>query len=191
MAGFRCPDEAPRGNGDAGNARERPHLRVARGTGLSAYFDSSIVTKWYLPEADSAAALRIRARYEPPAVLTHLHRVELITAWHLKVFRRELQLVTVVQALSDLADDIEAGVWQAPAYDLADVRARAEALARRYAATLGARSLDTLHVAAALALGASRFVTGDRRQAALARAARLKTTLLSPRRRRRRLNPPS
>src|SRR5579885_1363824 len=57
LAGFRCPDEAPRGNGDAGNAHERPHLRVARGTGLSAYFDSSIVTKWYLPEADSAAAL--------------------------------------------------------------------------------------------------------------------------------------
>ena len=46
-----------------------------------------------------------------------------------------------------------------------------------------AANFDILHVAAALALGATRFVTNDRRQASLARAARLNATLLSPRRR--------
>src|SRR5439155_12845831 len=102
--------------------------------------------------------LRIRARHEPPAVLTHLHRVELTTAWHLKVFRRELHLETVMQALADLEHDVDAGVWEPPAYDLGDVHTRAEHLARRHAAALGARSLDILHVAAALALGATRFV---------------------------------
>jgi predicted nucleic acid-binding protein len=149
---------------------------------MSAYFDSSIITKWYLPEADSAAALRIRARHEPPVVLTHLHRVELTTAWHLKVFRRELRLETVVQALADLEQDVETGVWEPPAYDLGDVHSRAEHLARRHAAVLGTRTLDILHVAAALALGATRFVTSDRRQASLAKAARLDATLLSSRR---------
>jgi hypothetical protein len=108
--------------------------------------------------------------------------VELTTAWHSKAFRRELRLETVIQALADLDHDIEAGVWEPPAYDLADVHTRAEHLARRHAAVIGARTLDILHVAAALALGATRFVTNDRRQASLARAARLEATLLPPRR---------
>jgi predicted nucleic acid-binding protein len=182
MAGFRRADEAPRKGRGARDAAEPHHPRDARGTDLSAYFDSSIITKWYLPEADSAAALRIRARYQPPAALTHLHRVELTTAWHLKVFRRELRLDTVVGALADLEHDVAAGVWEPPAYDLGDVHARAEHLARCHAAALGTRSLDILHVAAALALGATRFVTSDGRQAALAKAKRLDTTLLSSRR---------
>jgi uncharacterized protein len=113
--------------------------------------------------------------------LTHLHRVELTTAWHLKVFRRELRLDTVVQALADLEHDVEAGVWEPPAYDLGDVHARAERLARRHAAALGTRSLDILHVAAALSLGTSDFVTGDRRQASLAKAAGLEAILVAQR----------
>ena len=42
-----------------------------------------------------------------------------------------------------------------------------------------AANFDILHVAAALALGATRFVTSDRRQASLAKAARLNATLFS------------
>src|SRR5438477_9893362 len=182
MAGFRRPHEAPRTGGAARDSAEPNHPRAPHGARLSAYFDSSIITKWYLPEADSAAALRIRARHAPPAVLTHLHRVELTTAWHLKVFRRELRPETVEQAVADLEHDVEAGVWEVPAYDLVDVHARAEHLARRHAAALGTRTLDILHVAAALALGTNDFVTSDRRQAALAKAVRLHATLLSPRR---------
>ena len=181
MAGLRLTHEAPREEGGPRDASKPNPPRDARRTDLSTYFDSSIITKWYLPEPDSPAALRLRASYEPPAVLTHLHRVELTTAWHLKVFRGELQLDTVVQALTDLEDDVAAGVWEPPAYDLGDVHARAEQLARRHAAVLGTRSLDILHVAAALVLGATRFVTNDERQAALARAAHLKATLLSAR----------
>lgn len=47
---------------------------------MTAYFDTSVITKWYLPEPDSVDALRVRARFAPPAALTHLHRVELVTA---------------------------------------------------------------------------------------------------------------
>lgn len=103
------------------------------------------------------------------------------TAWHLKVFRRELGLETVVQALADLDHDVETGVWEPPAYDLGDVHARAERLARRHAAAVGPRSLDILHVAAAQALGISDFVTGDRRQASLAKAAGLGAILVASR----------
>jgi predicted nucleic acid-binding protein len=107
--------------------------------------------------------------------------VELSTAWHLKVFREELRIDTVLQALADFEHDLEHGVRQAPAYDLADVHERAEALARRCAATLGVRGLDILHVSAAQALGLADFVTADRRQASLVRAAGLSAILLGAR----------
>jgi predicted nucleic acid-binding protein len=145
---------------------------------VTAYFDTSVVTKWYLPEPDSADALRIRARFAPPAVLTHLHRVELVTAWHLKVFRREIAKAIVDQAWGHVDDDVAAGLWRLPDYDPVDVYSKAELLSRRYTATLGARSLDILHVAAALVLDAAAFVTHDDRQARLAKASGLRVTTL-------------
>ncbi len=52
--------------------------------------------------------------------------------------------------------------------------AEAERLSALYSEKLGTRSLDILHVASALVLGSTSFVTFDRRQAALARASGLK-----------------
>jgi predicted nucleic acid-binding protein len=49
-----------------------------------------------------------------------------------------------------------------------------EQLARRYTATIGLQTLDTLHVACALELKAERFWTFDDRQGRLARAVGLK-----------------
>ena len=50
------------------------------------HVDTGILTKWYLPEADSAAPLALRDRFSPPAFLTSLHRLELTNAWQLKIF---------------------------------------------------------------------------------------------------------
>jgi len=120
----------------------------------------------------------VRARFEPPAVLTHLHRVELVTAWELKVFRKEIPVELVEQALGHLDEDIAAGIWEPPAYDLADVFAQAESLGRRHVSSLGARSLDILHVAAARLLAKTEFVTADARQADLAKAVGMRVILL-------------
>ena len=148
---------------------------------MTAYFDTSVITKWYLPEPDSADALRVRARFAPPAVLTHLHRVELVTAWHLKVFRQEIPRGIVEQAWGHVQADVAVGLWELPTYDLIDVFSQAESISRQHTATLGVRSLDILHVAAALVLGASAFVTHDDRQAKLAKAAGLRVTTLQAR----------
>ena len=45
------------------------------------HVDTGILTKWYLPEADSAAPLALRDSFSPPAFLTSLHRLELTNAW--------------------------------------------------------------------------------------------------------------
>jgi predicted nucleic acid-binding protein len=58
--------------------------------------------------------------------------------------------------------------------DLADtVFDRCVQLTQRYASRVALRTLDTLHVASALELGAERFWTFDERQAKLAKAAGL------------------
>lgn len=145
---------------------------------MSVYFDTSIITKWYVREADSEAALRVRQRFEPPVTLTHLHRVELTNAWHLKVFRKEIKTAVLARARQDLQANIDAGIWILPAYDLGDVFRRAEALSSLHTPKLGTRSLDILHVAAAQELSAGSFVTGDGRQAKLARACRLRVVQL-------------
>jgi len=49
-------------------------------------------------------------------------------------------------------------------------------MARRHGARLGMRTLDSLHVAAALELGAKSFWTFDERQAKLAAATALQTS---------------
>jgi transcription initiation factor TFIIIB Brf1 subunit/transcription initiation factor TFIIB len=79
-------------------------------------------------------------------------------------------------------DDVAAGLWQLPDYDPVEVYSEAESLSRRHTATLGARSLDILHVAAAIVLEASAFVPHDDRQARLAKVAGLRVTTLRARR---------
>ncbi len=104
--------------------------------------------------------------------------MELTVAWQHKVFRRETPAATVAAALGDLETDIAAGLWRMPSLEaLIDVPPRAEILGRRHVATLGTRTLDVLHVAVALVLQASTFVTGDVRQATLASAVGLKVIM--------------
>ncbi|HRI12139.1 MAG TPA: hypothetical protein PLX89_03960 [Verrucomicrobiota bacterium] len=76
--------------------------------------------------------------------------------------------------LSDLSSDVFASAepyWP-------EVLLEAERLSAAYSATLGTRSLDILHVASALVLGARDFLTFDTRQGALAAAVGLRLKAL-------------
>ena len=113
-----------------------------------------------------------------PSVLTRVHRIELQNAWQLKVYRKEMPADAAARAADDLQSDIDAGIWSPPEYDLASMFALSVRLAREHTAILGTRSLDVLHVAAALELRERNFVTGDARQAKLAKAVGLTVTKL-------------
>lgn len=86
------------------------------------------------------------------------------------MFRRAITVAEAQAALGAWHQDIAAGIWRAADMP-ASVFDRAEALAARRSPALGTRSLNVLHVASALELGASLFFTYDQRQAALARSA--------------------
>jgi predicted nucleic acid-binding protein len=140
---------------------------------LSIYADTSFVVSLYLPDRHASEVER-RMALRPRLWLTPLHNAEWIHAMERHVFQKYLSRREAQQIYSDFERDRAIGVWvEVPLPDsVFDVCGE---LARRYAARLGNRTLDTLHVASALELKAERFWTLDERQAKLARAAGLKT----------------
>ena len=138
------------------------------------YFDTGLLVKALCPEPGMAMAHEIIRGCKPPLPFTDLHALETRNAVRLKRFRNELTDAEVEWVLGTLAEDLESGLLAKPPLDLPSVFHRAEQLSRRHAAVTGARSLDILHVAAALELGATAFASLDERQRALARKAGLK-----------------
>lgn len=106
--------------------------------------------------------------------LTPLHSAELAHAISQHIFRREISVAEAKQVSRDLERDRKAGIWTE--VDLPDSAWESCAeLAGRHGARFGVRTLDSLHVASALELGAEAFWTFDERQAKLAKAERLPT----------------
>jgi len=140
---------------------------------LTAYFDTGVLVKTYILEKDSAVADALISQSLDPIPYTHFHAIEIRTALRLKRGRGEISDSQLKGALRDLQQDIDAGRLDRPAYDLSIVFHKAEQLSEKYAAATLSRSLDILHVAAAVVIGATQFITFDARQAALASKAGL------------------
>ena len=137
------------------------------------YFDSGVLLKLYLREPNSAEAVALVHEQLVAPPLTALHRLEMKAAIGQKRGRGEITEMEHDRVSADLATDLREGVFARIEADWPAVFARAESLAVTHAATNLCRSLDTLHVALALELGATDFCTFDGRQAVMAKAAGL------------------
>ena len=141
---------------------------------MKAYADTGLLCSLYAPDAQTPAAVARMARVKEPLPLIWLHQLELRNALRLRVFRGEITAVQRDAALNAFLADAAGGIYAAANPVLSDVMMEAERLSASHSDKLGTRSLDILHVAAALVLGAAEFWTFDKRQAALAKAAGLK-----------------
>jgi len=141
---------------------------------VKSYFDSAVLVKAYCLETTSPQALSLIKRATPPLPFTPLHALEIRNALRLKRHRKELTESQLRGALRGLQDDIDSGFLGAQDQDLHEVFAQAESLSAQHTQSTGARSLDILHVAAALVLMTDEFVSFDRRQRSLAVEAGLK-----------------
>ena len=134
---------------------------------MSAYADTSFLYSLYVQQAHSAAAAAYMAS-SAPLPITSLNRFELYNAIRLSVFRKLIDRRAAAADLKLINKDISVGVLTLAPCDWASVHARAEHLSSEHIAKSGHRAMDLLHVASALTLGASHFLTFDQNQARLA-----------------------
>jgi predicted nucleic acid-binding protein len=106
-------------------------------------------------------------------VVTTLGELEVVNAFGLRVFRKEVSAAQAQESVTDFENDLRDGVLQLRGLPDA-VFERARELSRQTTAKLGTRTADLLHVAAALELGADYFYSFDRQQRKLAQSVRLK-----------------
>ncbi len=107
--------------------------------------------------------------------LLPLHRVEWTHAIAQHVFRGAISRTEAAQFYAAFEADRKLRLFLEQ--DMPEsVFETAVELARKHVPHLGCRTLDTLHIASALELGADEFWTFDERQARLARAVGLKTS---------------
>lgn len=140
---------------------------------VTTYIDSSVLVASYVSESRSTVARQAMAAV-PQLPYTPLHHLEVRNAFRLLVGRKRLTTAESAAVLLHLEDDVAAGrLMQAP-LDLYATFSRAEALSARHANRSLSRSLDILHVAAALELSCSRFISLDARQVRLAAACGLR-----------------
>lgn len=141
---------------------------------MKAYADTGFLCSLYAPDAHTARAIERMRRQELPLPWVWLHDIEFRNALRLRVFRREIAPAQRDASLNAMLADLAAGVLVHVAPQIPEIAKEAERLSALHSETLGTRTLDILHVAAALVLGRSVFLTFDRRQQALASAAGLR-----------------
>lgn len=141
---------------------------------MKCYADTGLLCSLYAPDAHTVAAIARMKRAKGPLPLVWLHQLELRNALRLRVFRKEIATGQRDAALNAFLADAAEGVYESADLAINDVMLEAERLSASFSEKLGVRSLDILHVASALVLGAGEFWTFDTRQGALAKAAGLK-----------------
>jgi len=146
---------------------------------LSVYADTSFLVSLYTLDANSTTAAAYMRRVQDALLVTPLCELELTNAIELRLFRREITVAQAKAALTAFESDMQSGGLTAAPLPAA-VYQKARQLSRKHTAGIGARSLDILHVAAALALQAGIFYTFDRRQRDLAKAEGLSTPVRLP-----------
>ena len=147
---------------------------------MRAYPDTSFLYAFYLKQSNSPIASAYAATMDEPLHVTSLLQYEFrqslrFQAWrHTANPRLGIALAEAQEVLTKFERDLESGIAVLAPCSLADVLRRAEDLSNRRTITGGHRTLDVLHVATALVLGAEDFLTFDVNQGELAQAEGLK-----------------
>jgi predicted nucleic acid-binding protein len=137
------------------------------------YADPSFLFSLVLHDANTAAAGVYLKRHPASLALTSWQRCELRNAVRLAVWRGNCDAVAARRALEKITADLAAGNLIETPLVWPDVLMIADELSEKHTTALGVRSLDLLHVAAAVSLSAKTFLTCDGRQLALVHAAGL------------------
>jgi predicted nucleic acid-binding protein len=141
---------------------------------MTAYADTGFVVTLYKQETTSTQAAALMARQKTSVQLTQLGELEFHNALHLAVFRNEITATDAALKKRLFLEDLANGIFTITPVPASALFAKSIELANRHSANLGTRSLDLMHVAAALLLKAETFFSFDERQRKAAKAEGLK-----------------
>jgi predicted nucleic acid-binding protein len=131
---------------------------------MVAFADTGFIASLYLKESTSAQA-RTAIAVEPIMLtLTPLVLLELRNAFNRAIQRQRITVEQRDALWLDVETDIASGFLVPTPIASAELHEKARQLSDRYTPELGTRSLDLLHVAAALNLEAKVFFSFDERQ---------------------------
>lgn len=141
------------------------------------YLDASAFIKLYLREKGSTEVHDLVVSQQDPLPVWSLIELEFINALRFKVFLADVAPEEVERLIDLYRDRRRAGQYYAPHLDPVALHELAIQMTGR-TADIGSRALDILHVSAARLCAAARFLTADRRQAALAEAEGVDVALI-------------
>lgn len=139
------------------------------------YADTGFLCSLYAPDAHTERAISWMEHDEGVIGFSWLNQIEFRNAMRLRVFRGEITTAQRDASINILLADLIRGALQTVNPPQDSLVLESERLSAMYSEQLGTRSLDILHVAMAIALGTSRFLSFDHRQLRLAQAVGLAT----------------
>jgi len=135
------------------------------------YADSGFIVSLYRPsEGLSREARRAIKLSSGPVMLSPLSLLEIRNALNLAIRRGEMGEREREAVLADIRRQLDAGFFRMAEASQSEIFAKAGELSDRHTPTLGTRSLDLMHVAAAMLCKARRFLSTDTRQREAAKA---------------------
>ena len=146
---------------------------------MSLYYDSGVLVKLYVREDRSDEVTRFVARRGESVAVNRLHELEIRNALRLKRFRDEIDDVQLAASLGMIAADFAERRLIRHEADWQVIHDEAERLSAVTGATVGVRTIDVIHIAAALTQMANGLVSFDRRQLAAARMSGLRVVELT------------
>jgi predicted nucleic acid-binding protein len=140
---------------------------------LKIHADPSFLVSLYIPDANSAAAIRTMQASSGDRLVSVLCELEVVNAFGLRVFRKQATPAEANSALSNFERDLREGLFLLRGLP-ERIFERARQLSQQTTTKLGTRTADLLHVAAALELGADFLYSFDQQRRKFAHAVRFK-----------------
>lgn len=139
------------------------------------YADSSFVVSLYRTTEEISERARREIKLVPhPVILSPLSLLEIRNAFNLAIARGEIGVSEREAVMADIDRQIASGFFRMADVSQVEIYAMARELSDRHTPAILTRSLDLMHVAAALLVKASVFLSNDSRQRAAAAAEGLK-----------------
>jgi predicted nucleic acid-binding protein len=144
---------------------------------MTPYVDSGILIKLYVRERNSAEAISVLGQYKS-LNLNQLQELEIRNSFRALEGRTLISSFQRASSEHELEVDLVKGRLQRSHPDWGQVFLEAVNLSRLHSVDTLARSLDLLHVAVAMLSGADLFLTGDKRQYAVALQAGMQAEMI-------------